>query len=204
MGLDIYRVPPNEWLWWSLDEGGRKTLFRNLAASKLDRTGWNTPPSRAMHEFPSGYPSARVGSYSAYGVFILALEEMTEGLDIASFEQDEEPELAWLREFRREYGKRRKPIPNALHFLRMPDNAGSFLPAVFEKPFRVRGEWIASLPAAVGALEEFARLLRFDLSADPEVEYIKDRWVPLATMRNVARILHGFFTTDPTCVVMYL
>jgi len=204
MGLDIYRVPPNEWFWWSLDERARNKFLTKLSGSKLPKIRWSSRPKRAMQEFPSGHASVRVGTYSAYGIFVLALEEMTTGLDSASFEADEDLELAWFREFRREYGIRRGSIPNAPHFLLMPDNSGSFVPAVFKKPFRVQGEWIASLPAAVHTLEAFAESLAFDLSGDPEVEYIKDRWLPLATMRNVARILHGFFAADRTSVVMYL
>ncbi|HBI46325.1 MAG TPA: hypothetical protein DDY78_26260 [Planctomycetales bacterium] len=71
------------------------------------------------------------------------------------------------------------------------------------QPIRYGERFVASSPGGVKALEAFAKGLRFELAGEPEVEYEAEdgKWLPLSTAKNVARVLHRFFTEKPNACV---
>ena len=61
---------------------------------------------------------------------------------------------------------------------------------------------VASLPASKKVLEVLAEIIGFDLFSDFDTEYQDDRWIPIATVKNVARIIYNFFDKySNTCVI---
>ena len=64
---------------------------------------------------------------------------------------------------------------------------------------------MASLPGAIKALQAFAKGLHFELAEEAEIEYAVEngKWLPIATAKNVARILHAFFTEKPNACVAF-
>jgi len=205
MGLKVVRVPPNEFLRWSFDEDDRRTvlnLLREMSETPFAAAAWKREPSTPMRDFPDAYPSQRVGSYTAYGVFVLLLEELTVGVDDRLLEEDEDIERAALHAFRETYATRAE-IPEARQILEMPDSGGSgaYVPVPFGEPLEVSGVTLASLPAAVRGIQAFADVLSFDLYAECEPERSEGAWLPLGTMRNVARTLFRFLSEDDSMAV---
>jgi hypothetical protein len=96
-------------------------------------------------------------------------------------------------------------IPYASHFLETGDSDTIFVPLLFAEPFAYDDRFVASLSGGVKALEAFAKGLQFEISADADLELSAEdgRWLPVATAKNVARILYGFFTEKPkACVAL--
>src|SRR5262249_19996130 len=110
-----------------------------------------------------------------------------------------------LKEFRRELKPSSVRVPYAAHFLDSGDTDTIFIPILFAKPFAYEERFVASLPGAVRALQAFARGLQFDLAEEAESEYAveNDQWLPVATAKNVARILYAFFTEKPNACVAF-
>jgi hypothetical protein len=73
------------------------------------------------------------------------------------------------------------------------------------RPFVYDERFVASLPGAVTALKAFAKGLHFELGTDAEVEHaVEDgRWLPIATAKNVARVLYAFFRERPDACVAF-
>jgi hypothetical protein len=94
-------------------------------------------------------------------------------------------------------------IPQAVHFLGMPDCEGAFVPLDFQEPFEYAGVSIASLWGAIECLMRFAQITSFSLTEEFEKESHGDEWMPLSTMRNVARILYQFMSADKSKVVVF-
>ena len=144
-----------------------------------------------------------MGSYTTYGIFVLCLHYVAVGDYGDHLEKDEDVEFEALREFRAKLRPASIRVPYAAHFLESGDTDTIFIPALFLRPFVCDERFVASLPGGIKALEAFAKGLRFELTGDPEIEYEAEngKWLPISTAKNVARILHHFFTEKPNACV---
>ena len=189
MGLHLQRERLADWL-GDDDPADRSRVldgFRERAGVELD------PDAGAVDGDDAESP--RVGSYTTYDIFRLCLQFVTRGDYEEELAPDDDLELAALQEFRRDLTPGALDIPAATHILDSGDTDTIFVPARFDAPYEDGERYIASLPAAVEALEGFASGLKFNLSSEPDGEYADDgRWLPSATAKNVARILHRFLT----------
>jgi len=195
MGLNLLRERFSDWL---ADYGpeSRAQLLAKLekhVGQKIDVSAWQVE-DRA---FP------RVGSYTSYGIFRLCLQYVTMGDFADELDEADDVEFEALREFRTELKPGFLKVPYAAHFLNSGDTDTIFIPIMFAKPFAYDERFVASLPGAVKALEAFAKGLRVDLAVEAEMEYgaEKGKWLPVATAKNVARILYSFFTEKPNACV---
>jgi hypothetical protein len=195
MGVNLLRERFNDWL----EDYGPETRARFLARLKkhvgqdIDVDTWQMEDTA----FP------RVGSYTTYGIFRLCLQFVTVGDYEEDLEEEDDVELEALKEFRAELKPASLKVPYASQFLESGDTDTIFIPILFARPFTYDERFVASLPGGVKALEAFAKGLRFALRAAAETEYTAEngRWLPVATSKNVARILHGFFTEKPNACV---
>ncbi len=195
MGLNLLRERFSDWL----EDYGPETRARYLArlekhiGQKINVDAWQVEDK----DFP------RVGSYTTYGIFVLCLQYVTTGDYGDDLHEDEELEFEALREFRAKLKPGSVKVPYAAHFLESGDTDTIFIPVLFPRPFVYDERFVASLPGAIKALEAFAKGLRFELTTDPEVEYEVEngKWLPISTAKNVARILHPFFTEKTNACV---
>ncbi len=197
MGLNLIRERFSDWL----EEDGPATRAHYLArleehvGQPIDVNAWQIE-DRA---FP------RVGSYTSYGIFRLCLQYVARGDYEQELGDEENVEFEALKEFRITLKAGSLKVPHAAHFLESGDTDTIFIPILFARPFAHEERFVASLPGGIKALEAFARGLRFELATEEEREYeVEDgRWLPVATAKNVARLLHWFFTEKPNaCVVL--
>jgi hypothetical protein len=195
MGLNLVRERFTDWL-----EGyGPDSRAHYLAelekhvGRKIDVNAWQLEDTA----FP------RVGSYTTYGIFRLCLQYVTVGDYEEELEEEDDVQWEALKEFRARLKPASLKVPYASHFLEAGDTDTIFIPLLFARPFAYDDRFVASLPGGVKALEALAKGLRFELSAEEEREYeIEDgRWQPVATAKNVARLLYGFFTEKPNACV---
>src|SRR5207248_6094501 len=137
------------------------------------------------------------------GIFRFCLRYVTKGDYEDEVDEGDDIEIEALREFRRDLEPGSVKVPYASHFLESGDTDTIFIPILFAKPFAYEERFVASLPGAVKALGAFAKGLRFELSTEEEMEYgVEDgRWLPVATAKNVARLLYRFFTEKPNACV---
>lgn len=197
MGLNLLRERFRHWI---EEEGlGARAGF----IAKLEKHVGRRIDVDAWQVEDKAFP--RVGSYTAYGIFRLCLRFVTIGDFEGDLAGEDDIELDALMEFRATLKPGSLKVPYASHFLETGDSDTIFIPLLFAKPFVYEDRFVASLPGAVKALEAFARGLRFEIAgdADLELEAEDGRWLPVATAKNVARILHGFFTEKPdACVAL--
>jgi hypothetical protein len=197
VGVNLLRERFSDWLEEDIP-GARAHFLAKLerhVGQKIAVDAWQIED----REFP------RVGSYTAYGIFRLCLQFVTLGDYEEELEEDEDVELEALREFRAALKPGSLRVPYASHFLETGDSDTIFIPLLFDRPFAYDDRFVASLPGGVRALEAFAKGLRFEISAEADLELSAEdgRWLPVATAENVARILHGFFTEKPdACVAL--
>lgn len=194
MGLNLNTVHLNEWL-YSFDEAELPELKEELKQKVGDIP--DDDSIRCDRDFP------RVGSYTAYGIFDYCLFYLTKGDYESEIEPDEDFELIALREFRKYFEAGSKVIPYVGHFIATGDSDTIFLPVLFDEPFEFHGRFVASLPAAIKALESFSTSINFDLNSDFEDERIDDSWIPLATVKNVARIIYKFFIKNQNICIAF-
>jgi hypothetical protein len=197
MGLNLLRKRFSDWL----EDYGPDSRAHYLAklerhiGKKIDVEAWQVEDT----DFP------RVGSYTTYGIFLLCLQYVTLGDYEANLEADEGVEFEALRAFREALTPASVKVPYAAHFLESGDTDTIFIPVLFPRPFNYDERFVASLPGGIKALESLAKGLRFELAADPEMEYEAEdgKWLPVSTAKNVARILYHFFTEKPdACVAL--
>ena len=197
MGLNLLRERFSDWL----EEYGPDSRAHYLAkleehiGHKIDVNAWQLEDTA----FP------RVGSYTSYGIFVLCLQYVTIGDYGDGLDADEDIELEALREFRAKLKPASLTVPYVAHFLESGDTDTIFIPVLFDRPFVYDERFVASLPGGAKALEAFAKGLHFKLTAEAEEEYEVEngRWLPVATAKNVARILHRFFTEKPNACVVF-
>ena len=197
MGLNLLRERFRHWI---EDEGlgARDEFLARLVkhvGQRIDVDAWQIEDKA----FP------RVGSYTAYGIFRLCLQFVTAGDFKEDLDEEDDFELEALKEFRTTLKPGSLKIPYASQFLQTGDSGTIFIPPLFARPFAFDDRFVASLPGGVKALEAFARGLRFEILAEPDLELTAEdgRWLPVATAKNVARILYGFFTERPNACVAF-
>jgi hypothetical protein len=197
MGLNLVRERFNDWL--GEESPGARTPFLTALerhiGKRIDVNAWQIEDT----DFP------RVGSYTTYEIFRLCLQFVVAGDYGDELDEDDGIELEALKDFRAALKSASLEIPYASHFLETGDTDTIFIPILFARPFAYEDRFVASLPGGVKALEAFAKGLRFELSAAADTEYSAEdgRWLPVATAKNVARILYGFFTEQPdACVAL--
>ncbi len=194
MGLNLHTVHFYEWL-YTIDEAELPQLISELK-ERLDVLPEDDSSPRDK-TFP------RVGSYTAYGIFRYCLVYVTIGDYEKNLDPDEDYELAALKRFRECLPAGSHNILNANHFIETGDTDTIFLPIPFDKPFEFYDRFVASLPMATHALEQFADVLDFDLNSDFNNEYLNDEWEPMGTSRNVARIIYQFFKKNPNICIEF-
>jgi hypothetical protein len=195
MGVNLKRQRFSDWV-EDYGPDGRGHYLAKLEkhiGQKIDVDAWQVEDA----DFP------RVGSYTAYGIFILCLKYVTVGDYGDELEEVEDVEFEALLEFRRKLKPASLKIPYTAHFLESGDTDTIFIPVLFSRPFVYDERFVASLPGGVKALEAFAKGLRFQLTAEFEEEYTVEngKWLPVSTAKNVARILYQFFTAKPNACV---
>ncbi len=52
-------------------------------------------------------------------------------------------------------------------------------------------------------LEGLSEAISFDLSSKYDKEYINDKWIPIATVKNAAKIIYNFFKENPNSCVSF-
>jgi hypothetical protein len=197
MGLNLLREGLADWI-----EGyGEKSradflhLLEKHIGHPIDINAWQIEDK----SFP------RVGSYTSYAIFRFCLHYVVKGDYEKELDKEEEVEREALRAFRRELKPASLRIPYAAHFLESGDTDTIFIPVLFAKPFVYDERFVASLPGGIRALQAFAKGLHFQLTeeAESEIAVERGRWLPLATAKNVARILYTFFTEKPNACVLF-
>jgi hypothetical protein len=197
MGLNLLRERFRHWI----EEeglGARADFLAKLEkhlGKKIDVDAWQIQDKA----FP------RVGSYTAYDIFRLCLQFVAVGDFEDELDEEDDVELEALKEFRALLAQGSLEIPYASHFLETGDSDTIFIPLLFARPFVYDDRFVASLPGGVKALQAFAKGLQFEVSGDADVELEAEdgRWLPVATAKNVARILYGFFAEKPdACVAL--
>jgi hypothetical protein len=197
MGLNLVRERFTDWLGEEVPSARARFLseLESHVGRKIDVDAWQIEDT----EFP------RVGSYTTYEIFRLCLQFVLVGDYGEELDEDAGVDLAALKDFRAALKPGSLKIPYTSHFLETGDTDTIFIPILFARPFACEDRFVASLPGGVKALEAFAKGLRFELSTAEETEYSAEdgRWLPVATAKNVARILYGFFTEKPdACVAL--
>jgi hypothetical protein len=189
-----------DWLEAEIPRLERPELMRRLQAaapSTVNPEDWTIADS----EFP------RVGSYTAYGVFLLHLEHLTRGDPTSDYESDEEDwdiELEALARFRSDFKPASVTIEGSSHFLDVGDTDTIFVPVAFPQPIEWNETWVGSVPVAMHVLEQFAASIGFDLRSSFDPEELDQRWHPVNTSRNIARILFQFFAAKPDACVAFV
>lgn len=194
MGLNLHTIHFNEWL-YSIEDAELPQL-KNELKEKL-----GVLPDDDI--FPRDESFPRVGSYSAYGIFRYCLIYLTHGDYEKELEPDEDHELTALKKFRECLRPAIHDMPDVKHFTETGDTDTIFLPIPFDEPFEFYEIFVASLPKATQALEHFSELLNFDLNSDFDVEDIDEVWQPIATAKNVARIVYQFFKKNPNICIEF-
>lgn len=195
MGLNLQRESLSRWLTDFSDEG-RASFLERLQ----QHIGQTIDPDRWSVE-DDAYP--RVGSYITYGIFRLCLKYLTEGDYEGELDPNDGVAMEALQEFRRQLEPASLSVPYVSHFLDSGDTDTIFIPVLFESPFEFDDVFVASLPAAQIALEQFAAGLGFNLEEPENVEVEVGRWSPVTTAMDVARVLYQFFTEkENACVAL--
>jgi len=197
MGLNLTRKDFMDWIEERVRRKDRELFLKKLekhVGNKIEIEKWTFTDNK----FP------RVGSYTTYNIFILCLIFLTEGDFEKDLEPDEDIELEALKSFRNHLKPASEKIPYTNHFLNVGDSDTIFIPIFFENPFEFEENYVASKIAAENALESFAAILKFDLksSFDDEGDLVK--WIPMATAKNVARIIYQFFKEKPDTCISYI
>lgn len=94
-------------------------------------------------------------------------------------------------------------LPDRQHLLDVGDSDTLLIPLRFASPYEHNEIWIASSPGVQNCLRAFAENLGFDLDGADESESLGDEWRPMATIRNVARVLYRFLSEQPNGCVAF-
>jgi hypothetical protein len=190
MGMNLRRPGFMNWLNDAVAEQAQQFFNKRLVSHMGQPI-----PFDDWSQTDDSYP--RVGSYTTYGVFQLALQYLTEG----DFEHELDEALHAFREGQPPAGT--VNIDGADH-LTEADAGTVLVPADFEEPLHYLRVDVMSKPQAEKALEQFAEVLKFDLTSEPESEADGDKWAYTAVARNVARILYQYFREVPNACVAFV
>ena len=197
MGLNLNRQKFLEWVELSFRTKDIDLFLNKLKkhiGKPIDISKWIITDKK--------YP--KVGSYTAYNIFILCLVFITEGDFENELEPDEDIEFEALHNFRDNLKPASKKIPFVEHFLEVGDSDTIFIPVLFKTPFEFDESFVASSHAAIKALDTFSKILKFELNSSFDDEEEIDSWIPIATAKNVARIIYQFFKEKPNACVAFV
>jgi hypothetical protein len=195
MGLNLRRIPFDDWL-ENYGPDSRAAYLDKLQKhihKKINPDAWNITDD----EYP------RIGSYTTYGVFRLCLQYVSQGDFEDELEDDEDIEREALLVFKRQLKPAPRKIRYANQFLDSGDTDTIFIPVLFDAPFEYDESFVSSLPAALTCLQTLAKAMDFDLSVPAEPEAKGTKWLPVATAKNVSRILYCFFAEKPDACVAF-
>lgn len=195
MGLALSREPFDSWIerWPPFNQD---KFFADFEAA--------TGVSRNNMHWPSGDQAYwKLGSYTRYGIFTLFLMYLIQGDFESELEEEEDIELKALQSFRSQLAPSSIKVEFASHFTDTGDSDTIFVPAMFDEPFYWDEAWVASMPAAIIALESLAKALNFSLDVDNEPETVDNKWDAVATSRNITRNIHRFFKESGNSCVTY-
>jgi hypothetical protein len=200
MGLALSRETFDDWVerWSPFIQEKFFADFEQATGIQRDKTHWAASDGPASDE---GY--LKLGSYTRYGIFTLFLTYLIEGDFESELEEDENIEREALQSFRAQLAPASLKIDYASHFTETGDSDTVFVPAMFAEPFCWDESWVASMPAAILALESLAKSLDFSLEAVQEPEETADEWDAVATSRNIARDIYLFFKKSGNACVAY-
>jgi hypothetical protein len=195
MGLALYRESFDDWIerWSPFIQERFFADFENATGITRDAAHW---PGE-------DHTYWKLGSYTRYGIFTLFLTYLIEGDFESELEDDEDIELEALQSFRSQFSPVSITVDYAAHFTGTGDSDTIFIPAMFDKPFYWDESWVASMPAAIIALESLAKALDFSLTVDNEPEELDGKWNAAATARNIARDIYVFFKESKNTCVAY-
>ena len=194
MGIALSRQSFDDWI-----EGWSPFIKERFFADFEKATGITRD---AAHWPTEDQTYWKLGSYTRYGIFTLFLTYMIDGDFEAELEDDEDIELEALQSFRSQFSPASITVEYASHFTGTGDSDTIFVPAMFDEPFFSDESWVASMPAAVIALESLAHSLNFSLTEE-EPEEVDGKWDAVAAARNIARDLHIFFKASGNTCVAY-
>lgn len=169
MGLTLGRTNWLDWIYLGIGWRNKKQFLKKLEehiGHPLDATEW------ASSEDDLG---VRIGSYLTYSIFRLCLSHVNGSTFERCIDDDlDMPDLSET-EAMKHFDKRLKVIPNQIRcanqFLESGDSDTIFIPVFFEYPLEYNESFVGSKPAAETALEDFAKILEFDLLSPLEEEY---------------------------------
>ncbi|MCP4107981.1 MAG: hypothetical protein GY749_20960 [Desulfobacteraceae bacterium] len=196
MGLNLRRISFTDWAESAVWESYLDEFYKEIEESvgnKLPYNEWTADDN----EFP------RVGSYTAYGIFWYFLYFLHKGDFEKELDKEDDIEKIALQAFREDFSSGSVQLPFADHFLETNDINTIFLPVFFEKPIKIYEIDIGSLPAVVKTLEALSEAISLDLSSEYEKEYLNNKWIPVATAKNVAKIIYNFFKKNPKSCVSF-
>jgi hypothetical protein len=194
MGLTLARVSFDRWIHEQTDTRQEEDKFLQAIARHIGGAvpveDWIVPAD----------DSVRVGSYGAYAVLVDCVNWLVSGT--IGYEPEDDYDVQMLTAFRKEL-KSQVELSASHHILDVGDSDTLFIPIGFARPLEYEERWVGSLPGAVAALQQFCDVMKFDPKSGPEEEVLDERWLPLATARNVARTLYQFFNAKPNACVAY-
>jgi hypothetical protein len=200
VGLNLARVSFEDWVEESVPRKNRPAFFEALfkhVGKELDIASWlEVDPEEEV-------PSPKVGSYTSYGIFVYCLKYLAEGDYEAALDPDEDWELKALAAFRKSLDPASWELPATTHFTKTGASDAIFIPASFATPFDFDVVTVASKPAAMEVLQRLAETLGFELQSEYESEEANDEWLPISTVKNIARTIAKYFGEEPQACVEY-
>ena len=195
MGIALSRESFDDWIarWSPFIQERFFADFQKATGITRDAAHWPTDDQAYW----------RLGSYTRYGIFTLFLTYLIDGDFEAELEDDEDIELEALESFRSQFSPASITVEYASHFTGTGDSDTIFVAAMFDEPFSWDESWVASMPAAMKALETLARLLNFSFTRGDEPEEVNGKWDAVASARNIARGLYIFFKDSKNTCVAY-
>lgn len=156
MGLNLSKVVFDEWKKNRID----KYDISDFDEILVHNIGKKESFGKTIVE-NNDYP--RVGTYASYSLFIYFIEFLTNNDIRDELEEYDFQEKFALTELAKKFDPGKNIIKYANHFTEINDSDTLFLPLLFENPFSFKDNYVASIQAACIALEEFSKILGFDL-----------------------------------------
>lgn len=197
MGINLQRTPFFDWMVGRI-EVDQRPLFLDglfeLVGTRLPVEDWTITDET--------YP--RLSSYAGYDVFRECLYYLQTG-ETSYTLGGEQFEMECGEYFRSNLKDTRADFEYGSAIVGAGDCDTLFIPYLFKVPYEYGeddlAQFVTSLPGAVQTLEELASVLAFDLRGEMDQEVVGDEWQPIATIRNIARIMYQFLVEKPGACV---